>query len=118
MFFIDTSGTPVTVEDRRFTITRTWEKMRETEKAILLREHMVLTRIRDGKVTDDTIVEEWLPKSAIIAEIGSFIAVKDFAFTGKNLHPLKGVTYEYGEVSPELAGRILAAIERGEGQWK
>lgn len=116
MYYI-TYGT-ITTEDQsgKFSVTRTWEKVRETEKAILVRETMTITRKRTGASQTET-AEGWLPKSAL-TEVNGYVWVKDFALTGKPFHPLKALTYEYGDASPELAARQVAAIAAGEGQWQ
>jgi len=116
MFYLKLNGKEIRSGGNDGQIRR-WEIVRETAKAVLVKEHQTL--LWNGEVDEEYESEAWLPKAALHEVPGTgFCWVESWALRGKNIHPLEAATYEYGTASDELAVRQIAAIEAGEGVWK
>ena len=116
MFYLKLNGKEIRSGGNDGQIRR-WEIVRETAKAVLVKEHQTL--LWNGEVDEEYESEAWLPKAALHKVPGTgFYWVESWALRGKNIHPLEAATYEYGTASDELAVRQIAAIEAGEGVWK
>jgi len=77
MFFLNLNlNREITVEEDRITTAYRWEAVKETQKAVLVRETMTIARKRTGASQTDT-KEAWLPKLALIE-------VRDGWFAGFN----------------------------------